>query len=246
MKTILKIVGAVLLVALVGLGAMAAWIRSQMPVNGAARIEAQPGVVGVLSAYSYAWIIKTEHGAVLVDAGVETDAAAILRELSALGMTADQVHTVLMTHGHNDHFGGLGMFPNARVLIGEGDGAYLRGEKTTMPKFMLPKVNVPANVEELSGDSTLTLDGAEIRAISIPGHTAGSLAYLYKNVLFTGDSLMQREGKLQLGPTFFCDDAGENARSITRLEGLAFDLVADGHAGLTADAKPKLQAFVAR
>jgi hydroxyacylglutathione hydrolase len=246
MKRALKIVGAVLLVLLVGVGALVGRIKSQLPKAGDARIEVAPGMVGILSEYSYAWIVKTANGALLIDAGVDVTAAPVLAELKAMGLDASQVHTVLMTHGHNDHFGGLGAFQGARVLIGRGDAVYLRGEKTTMPRFMLPKVNVPAKIEELEPDATVALDGLEVKTVSIPGHTAGSTAYLIGGVLFTGDSLMQRDGKLHMGPDFFSDDVAQNRKSIARLDALEYTAIADGHAGLTRDPKPKVKEFLAQ
>ncbi|MBK7863996.1 MAG: MBL fold metallo-hydrolase [Archangiaceae bacterium] len=246
MKSALKVIGALLLMLIAAGGVFGARIRSQMPKTGAARIEVTPRIVGVLSQYSYAWVVKTDHGALLIDAGVDVTGAPVLAELKALGLSAAEVHTVLMTHGHNDHFGGLGAFGSAKVYVGRGDAVYLRGEKTTMPRFMLPAVKVPPQVEELSPDAALELDGVSVKTVSIPGHTAGSTAYLIDGVLFTGDSLMQRDGELKMGPDFFSDDVAQNRRSIARLEALDFTAVADGHAGLTRDPKPKVVQFLAR
>ena len=59
------------------------------------RIAAGPGVVGVEAGGAYAWIVRTAHGAVLVDAGMDASGAAILAELRAQGLAAADVRAVL-------------------------------------------------------------------------------------------------------------------------------------------------------
>jgi glyoxylase-like metal-dependent hydrolase (beta-lactamase superfamily II) len=46
---------------------------------------------------------------------------------AALGLKADAVGTVIVTHSHPDHIGGLPMFPNARVVISANEAKALEG-----------------------------------------------------------------------------------------------------------------------
>jgi len=55
------------------------------------RVDAGAGVVGVETGGAYAWIVRTQHGAVLVDAGMDASGAAILTELRAQGLSAGDV-----------------------------------------------------------------------------------------------------------------------------------------------------------
>lgn len=55
-------------------------------------------------------LISTERTNILVDAGMS--AREILRRLGEVGVTADQLDAILLTHEHSDHAGGL------RVLMG--------------------------------------------------------------------------------------------------------------------------------
>ena len=64
------------------------------------RVEVIPGVVGIEAGGAYAWIVRTSHGAVLIDAGLDATGAAILAELKAQSVEPGQVHAVLITHGH--------------------------------------------------------------------------------------------------------------------------------------------------
>ena len=215
------------------------------------RVEVGPGVVGVETGGAYAWIVRTPHGAVLVDAGLDAKGAAILAELKAEGVPPDQVHAVLITHGHPDHYAAAGLFPKARVMAGSGDLAMIRGDKTHYATFgrimsaVMPLPPGPPAVTGLRGDEQLEFDGARFRVIATPGHSPGSVMYLYRDVLFTGDSLMRKKDGVAIAPSLFSEDSERNRASLRALEPLAFDKIADGHAGVTTGAKGKLARFLA-
>ncbi|HSQ61747.1 MAG TPA: hypothetical protein VLM85_00975, partial [Polyangiaceae bacterium] len=58
----------------------------------------------------------------------------------------------------------------------------------------------------------------EVRVFAIPGHTAGSAAYLVAGVLFLGDSAgMRSDGKLAGAPWLFSDDHAQNHASLAAL-----------------------------
>ena len=52
------------------------------------RVEVGPGVVGVETGGAYAWIVRTPHGAVLVDAGLDAKGAAILVKYAGSAATS--------------------------------------------------------------------------------------------------------------------------------------------------------------
>ncbi|HVE84071.1 MAG TPA: MBL fold metallo-hydrolase, partial [Myxococcales bacterium] len=172
--------------ALLALGALllgAAWLSAGMPRAQAAHLEPAPGVVGVDAGRSLAWILRTRNGAALIDAGYDRDARALLAELRAQGLDASKVHTVLITHGHPDHWAGAAMFPAARVLAGAGDVPLLLGKARLRgpASFALSRVMPPPlpQVTAVADGQVLDVDGEEVRAIALPGHTPGSTAYLW-------------------------------------------------------------------
>jgi glyoxylase-like metal-dependent hydrolase (beta-lactamase superfamily II) len=215
------------------------------------RVEAEPGVVGVEAGGAYAWIVRTPHGAVLVDAGLDAKGAAILSELRAEGVEPDQVQAVLITHGHPDHYAAAGLFPKAKVVVGPGDLAMMRGDRSHYSRFgkimsaVIPMPPPPPAVSELRGDERLAFDGAWFRVIATPGHSPGSVMYLYNDVLFTGDSLMRKKDGVAIAPAFMSDSSERNLASLRALEPLAFEKIADGHAGVTSGARHKLSRFLA-
>src|SRR3954451_9627768 len=133
MKTVLKIGGLLLLVGLVAAGVQLSRVRSQMPKPTGARIDVEPVATGVLAKFSYAWIVKTPHGAFLVDSGPDAKAEELLAELKVQGIAPEAVHTILLTHGHEDHFAGASVFPKAKVITGPGDASLVREERATQP-----------------------------------------------------------------------------------------------------------------
>jgi glyoxylase-like metal-dependent hydrolase (beta-lactamase superfamily II) len=215
------------------------------------RVEAAPGVVGVEAGGAYAWIVRTAHGAVLVDAGLDPTGAAILAELKAEGVAPRQVAAVLLTHGHPDHYAAARLFDKATVVAGSGDLAMIRGDTTHYSPFgkvmgaILPLPLAPQLVSAVRGDEQLEFDGARFTVVATPGHSPGSVMYLYRRVLFTGDSLMRKKDGVAVAPGLFSEDAVRNRASLQALEPLAFDTIADGHAGVAPAAKERLTRFLA-
>ena len=215
------------------------------------RVEVEPGVIGVEAGGAYAWIVRTPQGAVLVDAGLDAKGTAILAELKAGGLEPDQVLAVLITHGHPDHYAAAGLFSKAKVLVGPGDLAMIRGDKahySAFGKMMSALLTLPPGppaITELRGDEQLEFDGARFKVIATPGHSPGSVMYLYKDVLFTGDSLLRKKDGVTIAPSLMSEDSEKNRASLRAIEPLAFEKIADGHAGVAFDAKRKLARFLA-
>jgi hydroxyacylglutathione hydrolase len=246
-KKILIGLAIVLLIPICGIAALFA-IREK---PDGPRVQVEPGVVGVEAGGAYAWIVRTAHGAVLVDAGLDSRGTAILAELTSQGVKPEQVQAILLTHGHPDHYAAAALFEKAQVAVGQGDLAMIRGDRThhsTFGRIMSAVMSLPpgpAVIRELRGGETLEFDGAAFKVIATPGHSPGSVMYLYKNLLFTGDSLMRKNDGVTIVPSLFSESSALNRASLRQLDSLAFDNLADGHAGVTRDARIKLARFLA-
>lgn len=226
-----------------------AFVWSQLPKPGEPRIEVTQGLVGVRAGGSYAWVLKTAHGAALVDTGSDSQGEALLAELRREGVTPEQVHTVLITHGHKDHWAGAHLFPQARVLVGAADIPVIQGAQK--PRALMPRLAgrfmhapVPEKMESLKAGETLDVDGESVRVIATPGHTPGSVMFLWKDVLFSGDSLMGEGGKVDASPSLFSESRDQNLESLKQLADVPFTRVADGHTGLVENAREKLRTLL--
>ena len=180
----------------------------------------------------------------LVDTGPLTDDAwdALRAGLARRGLAVGDVGRVLLTHGHQDHFGLAARIERAgkaRLLGGRLDRRHFRGERNgrmllealTRAGFggvsRLTMVAMTAAVDhfaeplsswdELSGGEVLPGDGYAIVVRSVPGHTPGSLTFEVPEagVLFTGDTVLR-----DITPNAIVDEdpekPGEAFRSVSR------------------------------
>lgn len=84
----------------------------------------------------YVWVLRRGDKVILVDTGYD-DAEAAARgrpirmtpdvALAPLGLTPDDIDTVIVTHLHYDHAGGLHLFPNATLHMQAAEMAYATG-----------------------------------------------------------------------------------------------------------------------
>ena len=89
-----------------------------------------------------------------------------------------------------------------------------------------------------------------VRVFAIPGHTAGSAAYLVNGVLFLGDAAdATSNGGLRGAPWLFSDDQAQDRASLVALpqrlsqEGADVKAIAFAHSGVLANGLAPLMAF---
>lgn len=84
----------------------------------------------------FIWVLRRGEQVILVDTGYDTSEGSrrdrpILMDpreaLKPLGIAADAVDQVIVTHLHYDHAGGLHLFPNARLHLQAAEMAYATG-----------------------------------------------------------------------------------------------------------------------
>ena len=179
---------------------------------------------GALAVNTYLAELTPGRGFVVDPGG---DAELILKRASEHGIRPE---AQLLTHAHFDHIGACRELQERGipVIVHEGDADKLRGTDENLSGWM----NVPTRTAEpdviLRGtEGTLSLAGAEIRWISTPGHSSGSVCYLADGVLFSGDTLFAQS----VGRTDFPDgSAAVLLRSLKKLFAMEGDFrVLPGH-----------------
>ncbi len=144
------------------------------------------------------YLIKTDDKLILVDAGCETMPGFVMKNfigpikaLSDIGISADEITDVVITHSHHDHIECVKYFGNAVIHIEEGE--YDAGKSYIPDSF---KVNVFRESFSLG-------DGIEI--IKIGGHSKGSCIVEVKNgegpFVISGDECYLRECLTKKIPT---------------------------------------------
>lgn len=204
-----------------------------------------PGVhrVSTVESGGNAFVVDGDEGVVLVDTGLPRRHDRILDVLASIGRTIEDVHSVLVTHAHVDHIGGLAALTEtgaATVYASPLDAPVVRGEGRPSPPPLFDRLGVlgqvlsrlipvppPARVDVEVGTSPLPSD---MTAIPTPGHTAGHVSYLLdrgRGVLFVGDAARQRHGVIVRG--FFNKADPVIDASIRRLAEHPFEIACFGH-----------------
>jgi N-acyl homoserine lactone hydrolase len=134
-----------------------------------------------------------------------TPAEELATQLRGLGLAPEQVRTVVMTHLHGDHAGGLGFFPNATFLVSraeyEGQLRQPFGAVASLwPASWSPKLvehDGPA-VGPFSASRAVTSAG-DVLLVPTPGHSYGHQSVVLqdgeRSYFFAGD-LAFSEGQL--------------------------------------------------
>lgn len=101
---------------------------------------------------------------------------------------------VLLTHGHFDHilFVDEWRAYGAKVCIHEGDAEFLGDpSKSLYLQFFARETRHQDADILLREGSKLTLGSNKIEVISTPGHTKGSVCYLFDEIMISGDTLFE-------------------------------------------------------
>jgi hydroxyacylglutathione hydrolase len=185
---------------------------------------------------------------ILFDAGFDPQGAPIDALLAALKASREDVSDVFLTHGHFDHVSGVSVLPNARLHLAAPDVSLAEGKTppaSLLPRFLGFALSVaPVSINAPFTGATTFPVGADaagkpktVKAFPVPGHTPGSFAYLYDGVLFTGDIMVVKEGRLETSPRLFNPDPEANKAAIrslkTQLANETFDTICTAHGGCT-------------
>jgi len=136
---------------------------------------------GKLSGNVLAFFVKMKGRGILFDAGLPD--GHIAAELKKNGIAAGDVKTILMTHLHRDHFGGLvdadgkAAFPNATVYVSRAERAYWV-DKVKDPNVIRALEQYAGRVLEFEpGDKVMP----GVKALDTSGHTPGHVSFMLKN-----------------------------------------------------------------
>jgi glyoxylase-like metal-dependent hydrolase (beta-lactamase superfamily II) len=206
-----------------------------------------PGLYAIPLGGVNAFLIESDE-LVLVDTGVLGSADKILGVVAAIGRKSSDLKHILVTHCHPDHAGSL-----AELKRRTGAVAYMHpvDAAITGTGKLTPDLKPAPGMEDMFHEF-IGFDGAEyeaaqvehevydgeelpiaggIRAIHVPGHSAGQLAFLWGDhggVLFAADAASNMMG---LGYSLGYRDFEGGKRDLMKLAALDFDVACFAHGG---------------
>ena len=126
------------------------------------------------------YALTTTNGIVLIDSGHPDNIdTVVLPGLVKLGLNPANIKYVLLGHGHSDHYGGAAVLQQrfgARIAAAAADWDTIAAEKPSQLFGDAPK---PARDMVLREGEPLVVGDTTITLVAIPGHTPGSLAFIF-------------------------------------------------------------------
>ena len=190
--------------------------------------------------YFNLYVIKGKNGDVLIDTGFIGMKRPLKRWLNKFN-----VKLVILTHAHVDHTWNTAYLKElygCDVALGINDlvnidNSNIKSKPTTkscglwckLMNFGMRVLNVKDfDVDmKLKDNQIIRRYGLELKIVSLPGHTSGSIGVLYKDYLFAGDALINRWNGVEVA--FQNQDLDEALLSYEKIKEINPSVIFIGH-----------------
>ena len=211
------------------------------------------GVFQVEGVNCNVYLVEDEDKLILIDTGLPRSAKKIKKCIEDLGRKPTDVSTIVITHFHIDHVGSLKKMKDAtaaKVAVHEADADYVAGKKAPpKPKnLMFKALSSIVKAEPVEPDIVLK-EGSKVGRLTVihtPGHSEGSISLfdIDRKVMFSGDAIRFKDGKLEGPPSQFTLDPDKARESIEKISTFDFDIMLGGHGQpLKENASQKIREF---
>lgn len=187
------------------------------------------------------YLITTDEGHILIDAGYEESVPKIQENIEALGFKAEDIRYLIGSHAHGDHVAGFARMQEitgAQIVAGRRDVPVLEDGgasdfRSDGSQHWQP-VHVDISIDE--GD-TLSLGGTVLTAHETPGHTKGCTTWTttaeengvtYNVIFFCGVNIAGAALPL-IGNPKYPDMATDFEMTFEKLKTIPVDVYLGGH-----------------
>lgn len=136
-----------------------------------------------------ALLVTSPTGHTLIDTGTDKGALVVLANIRTLGFAASDVKTILMSHEHFDHIGGIARIQaatGATIVATPDAAAVLRTGKTSAddPQAASGHPAFPpatGRIVTLTTEAPQRLSGTVFHPVLTPGHTPGATSWRWQS-----------------------------------------------------------------
>lgn len=191
-------------------------------------------------------LLETDQGYILIDTGLNplgikepestwgpraklllptiTAEWDIRTQLKRIGISVEDVNTVILTHLHWDHTGGLQYFKHAKIVVQKAEHRFAYEPDQCMAgSYMKNHFDFDLKYETIEGDVEY---GEGIDILFTPGHTPGHQSVLItlengKRCIIPGDAVYSYQNLKEMLPPGNCWDVQQSMLSLNKLKTVA-------------------------
>ena len=166
-------------------------------------------IVPISAGVGHVYLIITDAGFFLVDAGTKGYESKIIKAITSRGLRLENLKFIFLTHAHYDHVGGAHLLKKetgAKIIVHEQEADNLRKGYTKVPNgtdaffkilsFLGKRMSKIYSHFKAVEPNIIFKDGYDLSAFEIlgkiihtPGHTSGSSTLIIDKNAFAGDSI---------------------------------------------------------
>jgi len=168
----------------------------------------------------------------LIDPGLTRYLPDLLKQMAADGIKKEDIHYIINTHSHPDHFQASELFDPevVQIALHRKELDFLKGVGGDL--YGLFGISVPQmQINFLLDEGGITLGDGQFQIILAPGHSPGSIGLYWpqQKALFSGDVIFDQN----VGRTDFPGGNGALLKkSIIAFSELDLELLLPGHMGI--------------
>ena len=128
------------------------------------------------------YVVQTSDGLLMFDSlGANQVETQLLPGLQKLGLDPAQVKTIVVAHGHADHFGGSPYFQEkfgTKVYVSAADWNLMENPPARGGRAAAP-VTLPKRDQVIAEGQPIVQGDLKITPVALPGHTPGAMGFIF-------------------------------------------------------------------